>query len=284
MGSFIRNRIDVNKTNNTIVIGRAHWECDDYCYGCKFRLSNVGLSNCHDYQESFKVMFTQSIAEINSKQSSTSISNKTTIYISIGCSTVVALVLVLAIALAYQKNKKGNKERNFNIKPPKMSDIIDQLIVYKDKILKVAVENGGVRFLKWKEEKEGWGKRMQDLIQNLMLLVNGIMAVVFAEKWSGNDNPLLIINNKFRTSFSFSENTSSINSIMNTKPVDEFVDLLNFWIYLVNMFNGSASMLIIVAWLFTKTGDRGIWIKIRLFNACSMLGSIFIVLGIQPFL
>ena len=112
-----------------------------------------------------------------------------------------------------------------------------------------------------------------------MLLVNAVMAVLFAENWSSDDNPLLIINNKFRTSFSFSDNSSTVQEILETRYVDEFVELLNFWVYLVNIFNATVALLIITSWIVTKTGDRGTWIKIRLLNACSMLGSIFIVLG-----
>jgi hypothetical protein len=105
------------------------------------------------------------------------------------------------------------------------------------------------------------------------------MAIVFAEKWSGDNNPLLIINNKFRTSFSFTDNTSDVQRILETDRVDQFVDVLNFWIYLVNMFNAVVAFLIILLWFFTKTGDRATWIKLRLINACSMLGSIFLALA-----
>jgi hypothetical protein len=277
-GAYIRNRIDLNTINNSMVIGRAHWECDDYCYGCKFRLSNIGLSNCHDYRNYMKVMFTQTIEEIKTEDITT-LESKTTVYISVGCATCIAVILLVGMVLAFYKNKMRITEKTFKITKPTLSDVKDSLMIYRNKFLNFTLENGGIRFIAWKTQKEGWGKRLQDLIQNLMLLVNGVMAVVFAEKWNGDDNPLMIINNKFRTSFSFSGNTSDINQILQTKHVNEFVDLLNFWIYAVNIFNGVSAMLIIVSWLLTKTGDRGTWIKIRLLNACSMLGSIFIVLG-----
>ena len=277
-GAYIRNRIDLDTINNSMVIGRAHWECDDYCYGCKFRLSNIGLSNCHNYRNYMKVMFTQTIEEIKPEDIRTS-ESKTTVYISVGCSTCVALILLVGIGVVYYKNKMRITEKTFTIPKPTMSDLKDSLKLYRDKIFDFTIQNGGIRFIAWKTQKEGWGKRLQDIIQNLMLLVNGVMAVIFAEKWNSDDNPLMIINNKFRTSFSFSENTSDIHQILETKHVNEFVDLLNFWIYVVNILNGVSAMFIIVSWLLTKTGDRGIWIKVRLLNACSMLGSIFIVLG-----
>ena len=70
-----------------------------------------------------------------------------------------------------------------------------------------------------------------------------------------------------------------LSRIMDTEHVVEFVDLLNFWTYSVNMVNGVFAFLLVLTWCLTKSGDRGMWIKARLFNACSMLGSIFIVLA-----
>ena len=201
-------------------------------------------------------------------------------YIYIGCSVLTAALLIVLTAIAYHKNKNRIKDSSNAVKNLKMSDLGDKFISYKDKFLKFASNNGGIRFLKWKHEKENWGKRIQDLVQNTMLLVNGTMAIVFAEKWSGDNNPLLIINNKFRTSFSFTDNTSDVQRILETDRVDQFVDVLNFWIYLVNMLNAVVAFLIILLWVFTKTGDRATWIKLRLINACSMLGSIFLALGI----
>ena len=133
-GAFIRNRIDVNESSNAIVIGRAHWQCDDYCYGCKFRLSNVGLSNCHDYRRDIKVIFTQTINEIKSDENVSSISNKSTIYMSIGLSALVTVIMVIALALAYKKNKTRMQEKNFTLTKPTMSDVHGSMIKYKYKI------------------------------------------------------------------------------------------------------------------------------------------------------
>ena len=264
------------------MVGRAHWGCEDYCYGCKYRLSNVGLSNCHEYRQSIKVIFTQTIEEIRPGAFADSQINQSTLYISIGCSLGLISFLALVIGFAYHKTKESLKNKTVTFKKPQMSDVTDYLNKFRNKALELIYKNAGVRFLVWKVEKEVMGKLIQDLIQNIMILSNGIMAVIFAEKWNGDNNPLLIINNKFRKSFRFSDNNASdIRQIMETKHVDDFVDTLNFWIYLVNMVNGVIAFLIIVSWLCTKTGDRGTWIKIRLFNACSMLGSIFIVLGIK---
>ena len=262
------------------MIGRAHWGCEEYCYGCKFRISNLGISNCHDYRHHTKVIITQTIPLINSGKLTGNFNSANSKYIYVGCSVLTAALLIVLTAIAYYKNKNRIKDSGNAVKNLKMSDLGDKLISYKDKVLEFAGQNGGIRFVKWKNEKENWGKRIQDLVQNIMLLVNGTMAIVFAEKWSGDNNPLLIINNKFRTSFSFTDNTSDVQRILETDRVDQFVDVLNFWIYLVNMLNAVVAFLIILLWFFTKTGDRATWIKLRLINACSMLGSIFLALGI----
>ena len=275
-GRFIRNRIDINETSG-IIVGRAHWECEDYCYGCKFRLSNVGLSNCHDYRSDIKVIFTRSIDEIKTEEA-LSHSNFKIIYMSVGC--VVLALIIVASFVYYKKTQTQNKTQNQNM-IPNLSDVKESLKTYGHKFAKLLSNNAGFRFLAWKTETEPWRKRVQDIIQNVMLVVNAAMAVLFAEKWSSDDNPLLIINNKFRTSFSFSDNASNVQEIIETKHVDEFVELLNFWVYLVNIFNAVVAIIIITSWIFTKTGDRSTWIKLRLLNACSMLGSIFIVLGMN---
>ena len=273
-GRFIRNRIDVNETSG-IIVGRAHWECDDYCYGCKFRLSSIGLSNCHDYRSDIKVIFTRSIEEIKTEET-LSQTNSRIIYMSVGCAMFA--LIVVAIVMYYKKKVSQNKSEQNSI-IPKVSDVQESAKAYGQKITNCIAKNTGLRFLAWKTETEPWRKRAQDIIQNVMLIVNAAMAVLFAEKWSSDENPLLIINNKFRTSFSFSDNASNVQEILETRYVDEFVELLNFWVYLVNIFNATVALIIIMSWIFTKTGDRSTWIKIRLLNACSMLGSIFIVLG-----
>ena len=226
------------------------------------------------------MIITQTIPMINSGRLTGNFKGENSKYIYIGCSVLTAALLIVLTAIAYHKNKNRIKDSGNAVKNLTMSDFSDKVISYKDKMMEFATHNGGIRFVKWKNEKENWGKRIQDLVQNTMLLVNGTMAIVFAEKWSGDNNPLLIINNKFRTSFSFTDNTSDIQRIIETDRVDQFVDVLNFWIYLVNMLNAVVAFSIVLLWVLTKTGDRATWIKIRLINACSMLGSIFLALGI----
>ena len=103
-GQYIRNRIDSYKTNNTLVIRRAHWECIEDCYECQFKLSNVGLSNCHDYRHNIKVIFTRTIDEIQLENLTWTLTEQSTIYVSIGCSLVFAAIFGVVTMLVYLKN------------------------------------------------------------------------------------------------------------------------------------------------------------------------------------
>jgi hypothetical protein len=75
------------------------------------------------------------------------------------------------------------------LKKLEFSDILDILTSFKEKGAKLTVKWVGLRFLSWHNEKLSWGKRTQDLIQNVLMLANGVLALVFAEKWNGNNNP-----------------------------------------------------------------------------------------------
>ena len=61
----------------------------------------------------------------------------------------------------------------------------------------------GLRFKTWNLKSEAKVIR-EDVIQNLMLLANGILAIVFAVEWNSDNNPLLIINNKFKSGINIS--------------------------------------------------------------------------------
>ena len=111
-------------------MGRAHWECDDYCYGCKFRLSNVGLSNCHDYRSDIKVIFTRSIEEIKTEKT-LSQTNSRIIYMSVGCAMFA--LIVVAIVMYYKKKLTQNKSEQKSIMP-KVSDVQESVKAYGLKI------------------------------------------------------------------------------------------------------------------------------------------------------
>jgi hypothetical protein len=110
-------------------------------------------------------------------------------------------------------------------------------------------------------------------VQNVMLLANGILAIIFALEWNSDNNPLLVIHNKFKNGFTISVD------IFSTDQVAIFADSLNFYTFMVNIVNAVIAFIIIILWIFTKTGERSMWMKLRLASCASLLASIFIVLA-----
>ena len=90
-----------------------------------------------------------------------------------------------------------------------------------------------------------------DALQNAMLLLNGCLAVVFAYEWNGDNNPLLVIHNKFSSNMTF-----SVAEIFDSSRVAEFASLLNTLTLLVNAANAVTAFLIVMAWCVTVTGSR----------------------------
>ena len=117
----------------------------------------------------------------------------------------------------------------------------------------------------------------EDVIQNSMLLANGTLAIIFAFEWNSDNNPLLIINNKFKSGLSISMD------IFTSLHMTNFADSLNFFTCLVNIINAILAFTIVLIWTFTTFGSRIAWMKIRLLSCASFLASIFVVLASMIF-
>ena len=89
----------------------------------------------------------------------------------------------------------------------------------------------GNRFSSW--PRDDTKSIRDDVIQNLLVTANGVLAVVFAIEWNSDNNPLLLIHNKF------SEGVTISVEVFNTDRVAEFADRLNFLTYLVNLGNAA---------------------------------------------
>ena len=86
-----------------------------------------------------------------------------------------------------------------------------------------------------------------------------------------------VINNKFKSGI-----TISID-IFDTDQVAYFADSLNFYMFYVNIINSVISFFIIGLWSFTITGERMMWMKLRLASCASLLASTFVVLATMIF-
>ena len=110
-----------------------------------------------------------------------------------------------------------------------------------------------------------------------MLIANGVLALIFAINWNSDNNPLLILNNKFKTGINISM------EVFSTDQVEIFADSLNYFTCMVNIFNAVVSFSIVFIWFFTTFGSRAAWMKARLVSCASLLASIFIVLAAMIF-
>lgn len=247
------------------MITRADWDCADNCFACFFRLNNVGIDNCHEYKENIRIVFTKSIQEITKEPLDTI--NSQDIYLAVGSALVVAsLVAIVGLALVYKKYYK-------NFKKPKMScaNLSVRMCDLKSGLVNVVSKHVGFRVLTWSKQDAKAIK--EDVIQNLLLISNGILAIVFAYEWNSENNPLLIIHHKFKSGFTVSVDIFDIDAMA------EFASSLNFWTLVVNVANASVAFLIVLTWLCTKTGERGMWMKVRLTSCASLLASIFVVIA-----
>ncbi len=261
--------------NETLI--QANWDCNDRCFGCEFRVGNVNFSTCHFFQEGIKMEFTTSVFKLpevdvdkclNEKRESL---QNVAMYVAIGCAVALTILVVGIVAVWTNKPKRRKKtppQRVFGVEhgaqkadvpipEPKKNSL-----AYRRQALRAFFSaNFGNRFATWHKEKDWTPSRRRreiqdDAMQNVMLLANGVLAILFAIEWNSDHNPLLIIHNKFKDGF-----TVSID-VFDTLPVAEFAERLNFLTYLVNLANAGVAFLIVILWCITKTGRKATWMKV----------------------
>jgi hypothetical protein len=256
-GDFINAEVK----NDTVM--EANWDCGENCFGCEFRLRKVNFSTCHKYQESIMLEFSTSIFKLSESDAVDKLYNDqpslqdVAIYIAIGCAVALTLLVVGIVAVWSHKPKRkpsparvlGHEKGRDSRNAPKKSKC------------SFFASNFGNRFATFKENKElSPGKRSKEIrdeaIQNTMMVANGILSIVFAVEWNSDNNPLLIIHNKFKNGL-----TVSID-VFDTDPVVVFADRLNFLTYMVNVGNAVVAFCIVVLWCITKTGEKATWMKV----------------------
>ncbi|XP_059098796.1 uncharacterized protein LOC131892942 [Tigriopus californicus] len=256
--------INVQLTNETVK--HAVWECNNKCQACLFRVEDVKLGDCHTFQHHVQIMFTQSVYRELALKTATPLStNNAAIYVGIGSSVLIVFLGSLIIMFICKWNSKKTSRPSSSISFSKEKTKCS--IVLKD----LWTKHIGVRFLAW--NKFEMKAIQEDVIQNMMLVINGVMAVVFAIEWNSDNNPLLTLHNKF------SDGVSISVDIFNTDKVAVFADWLNLLTYFVNIINAVLAFLIVITWSFTKTGSRTLWMKVRLLSSVLLLSSIFVVIA-----
>ncbi len=141
--------------------------------------------------DQIKVLITKTIAPPRSKETFSVTSIDAWVYVTIGAS-LFGLLLISIIAISIHKNKSLLQSK-WNETRQRLSDKNN----LKSGLNEFFTKNFGIRFKQWSVKDVKLIR--EDVIQNVMILSNGILAIVFAIEWKSDNNPLLIINNKFKT-------------------------------------------------------------------------------------
>lgn len=51
----------------------------------------------------------------------------------------------------------------------------------------------------------------------------------------------------------------------------------------MNVGNAAVAFLLVLAWCFSRTGERGLWMRLRLFSSVSLLAGLFMVIAVAIF-
>ncbi|TRY75295.1 hypothetical protein TCAL_01330 [Tigriopus californicus] len=257
------DHIGVQLTNETVK--DAFWECSSKCSSCVFWAEDIRLGACHQYHHGVHLKFTQSVYKELGSERTPMFNQKTTIFVAVGSFILfVVLGIVIAVTICWCKSKKlSTSLTTFSVSKEKNK--------YSLALKNMWTKHIGLRFLAW--NKFEMKAIQEDVIQNVMLVINGVMAVVFAIEWNSDNNPLLTLHNKF------SDGVSISVDIFNTDKVADFTYRLNLLTYFVNITNAVLAFLIVITWSFTKTGSRTLWMKVRLLSSVLLLSSIFVVIA-----
>ena len=287
------NAMDLLMNSKQTFVEKANWQCysANKCYGCFYRLNNTGIDNCVDYRKNLKIVFTKTIHEFkpkSTKGSLFSLSENNMIYMGIGLAFILVTV-ILFVAFFIHKQKEKIKEKIVNSWNQRGRDFKSQMEACKEQMKFFFKKNLGNRFKVWKTQDTKLIK--DDVIQNVMLLSNGILGIVFAIEWNSENNPLSLIHNKFKPDDDVGTDDSSttmgktlnISDLFETKQMAKFADNLNFYTFWVNIVNSIIAFLIIIIWCITVKGQRSSWMKVRLASCVSFLASTFMVLALLIF-
>ena len=199
----------------------------------------------------------------------------------------IALAFVLVSAILVNEKREKIKENIVNSWSQQGRDFKSQLKSCKEKVNSFLQKQFGNRFKIWKTQDTIQIK--DDVIQNIMLLSNGILAIVFAIEWNSINNPLILIHNKFKPN-DIADNTNvnmsktlNLSDIFETKQMANFADNLNFYTFWVNIVNSIIAFVIIIIWCVTVKGEKSTWMKVRLASCVSFLAAIFMVLALLIF-
>ena len=188
--------------------------------------------------------------------------------VSLSLALVLSTISIVATVWCCQTGKSGEM-RIHKYKSRINAKVSEWWTLFYSKMLS---KHFGIRFMNWRDEE--MKNIMEDVIQNVLLSVNGTCAILFAFEWNSPNNPLYLFTTKVSTQVD-----GVGNSVLEMTRLLIFASNLNYWTYICNIVNGVIAFIIILSWCITRTGARESWTKARLFSSTMMLTSILLTIA-----
>lgn len=255
-------------------LSRARFECDVNCQFCVFDIPGIQVGDCQILRRSSKVLLRRSRVVIPVSLLEQQEEEETLLTVVLAVSLSIALVLTVlaggAVCWCCKTSKSG--EMRITKYKSKMASNVGKMSGSLYECLVTGFKRYiGLRFLLWRAEETK--NIFEDIVQNTLLAVNGVCAILFAFEWNSPNNPLFLFSTKL------SSKVSRSDSLLEMADVLEFASNLNFWTYICNIANGAIAFAIILAWCLTKAGSREGWTKLRLLSSTMMLTSILLTIA-----
>jgi len=266
--------LQIEQTGPNRTLSRIKLECDQGCIHCGFDILGIRPGDCQLLRRSSKVMLARAQLQIPSYILQDQEEEEVILTVILAASLSVALVFSIIVGVAAIwccKTQKSGEKRFNKYRTLMVAGLASATAGFKKTLHRTFSKHLGVRFKLWATEEKK--EIFEDVVQNLLLLANGICAILFAFEWNSPNNPLYLFTTKLNSKAGLD------SGILEMGDVIEFATKLNFWTYVCNIVNGIIAFLIILAWIITKTGAREAWTKARLLSSTMMLTSILLTIA-----
>ena len=237
-----------NNVYNTVsknAVLDARWDCDQHCNVCDGNVSQVILGHCIKYANSSMSAMLFHTKETKAATRQPIQMNDAVNYFAIvaGLLTLAGIVLCLLIGIILRS----------------------KFTIYQAKqMLSSAATNiwnaFGFRPKLIKSRK----RLMREVVENALVLVNGVMALAFAQQWLPDRSPLRLPKESLKSY------SNKINGLFEDSTVNSFINKVDNCMIIGNYVNGCVAFVIIAIWCFTKFGRGSFWTKVRLYSAAWM--------------
>ena len=247
-------------------------ECNNKCDSCNSSLKEFSESECLKNYSGSGISF--KIETVKSPKSQTE-KKKTFLFFNFSIFQIIfifaigffsAILLVfIAVVIIWCRQPSKNDDKRIVKYWKRAKELLRKLWrVNIDKLKKFIMSHLGFRFSQLRADTEVL--IMEDIIQNLLLLINGVCSMIFAVQWNSPNNPLFLFSTKVNL-----KNERFLSEVLEMSRLLEFGNNINNLTYHINTINSVVAFLIVVLWCCTKKGLRNFWTKIRIASSISML-------------